>query len=1484
MIILTKNKSKIVLIFLIGTLIISNLNLHYLNKKAHHINNKKSTDDSIFNFNRHLPILSSYSQSLTGNGTKIDIKLHQSLLNNSEIELTNLTISNSFTQPCPSDPYFNSSFINITIDKIYAPNKTLIVEDDSAGLGGFLGVNGEYASFEARGAGFIENISMHVRKSGAGSCNITIDLYNASGGSGEIRPSIQIGSNPIVVDEVVIQVSPYYWHNFTGLHIPYNTSNTYNNTFFFKVNGVGDETLIWDGAYDVTGIDAKDEHLVYANDNSTLYERNFETVDLLLKIGFSPANKNPKPEDINLNINDTAVIGDININNKGYWVDISEYSSPLNKLNFTLSTEDWWDVYCNISRVQINYTKRDIVADSSFYFPYGGSEALWNITRAGGFNEFDSRFSNYIINYTLPSNWDHGIEVYNGTTAKTLDLSAPIIDGYKEISVLDAGNGVNWYLIANSSNLVQSIDMYISGNSIPIDKASYSYIIHFNTTFSENIFDGNINLSVYSPNNELNFTSYQSISISTLELSIKDWDLSKNITETFNGALNVQVSWNNGTAVGFNETILTIVSETETEIDPTTLDCSVIRGMNINFTFNYSEELNGPPIEGANITELDVPSGITYTKNEIGQGNYSILLNTSNADISNSPFKCNFSIGKMGFKPKDVNLTINVQLTQSQIQLNSYNATLKRKYRYNQSFSFYFNDTINNKPILGLNTADVKVYDNNTGLLWERGAGDHNWTLIPSGLNDGNYVLNISTTGINSGDHSLRLNISKDPNYNWSEYIISFYLEGNYSQIKIISLNYFIDEKVEQEITPLSYENFYEVFYDNDIFIEFNMSDIDDNKKNITGPPGAYSYSINWYNRSNANINGSLTPNIAYAIKTPDYGTIKGKVLVSTLSVGNYTLNITVKRTNYENTTLSINLTIKQRAEIDIVVSEISPEPPITAGSSLTITLKVYWKIFYNETKTDTDVLKDWKIYVTLYVNGKITINNKEEKTDANGKVTFEFDIPNDAETIKIEIDVEGAYNITSNPEIITNIQVIPEPGINLLPWIIIIGIIGLALGVVYGVYSGVIAPKKVEKQRLLSEVNTIFEDAVNLEHCLVLYKGSGTCLYFKSFGIEQINPELISGFISAVSSFGREMESQQALNEITYGDKMLLLSDGEYIRVALVLSKNASVLLRKHLKAFIDAFEDIYGKDLPYWRGQLNIFQNAGQIVDDILNTSIILPHQITYDFYDPKSLKNPNTKIILEIAEELVDETEREFFFIATVLKEVADQTRKDNSEIFLGIKELRDKRIFVPIDISSLEQQPITQQELNLLYQKILEFPELNEEERQNLLNNLTQMRPAEREAYLSSLFKKQEIITAPIKSIGGTGVIDDIKSAKKEINKLIKLANKSKKEKEFENTMTILKNAASVATSWELTKEFNIVEDLARSITVEEAKVKMKQLEEEGNEAAKEENYSEAAEKYKEASILANEMFKLGFSKMNKELKRLTNKSKEFERQS
>jgi len=699
---------------------------------------------------------------------------------------------------------------------------------------------------------------------------------------------------------------------------------------------------------------------------------------------------------------------------------------------------------------------------------------------------------------------------------------------------------------------------------------------------------------------------------------------------------------------------------------------------------------------------------------------------------------------------------------------------------------------------------------------------------------------------------------------------VQFYLRGNYTTVNINSIS---DLGGEGLLTPVV--NNYSAFIERNIYVDFTLTDIEYINEVITGD--ANSYIITYYEISDTSNQGVITHTLDFDANTNSF---KGLLTTSNLTTSRtYAITITVIKTNYENSVFSFNLNIKPRYNVRISVFD--QPSSVVAGGTLNIILKAE---FFNG--TGWEPLVGVGMIITPYFNNVSATSTGAVVTNSLGLATFEITLGSNITNMVLVATIEVDYYHSNGTLQISDISVIPfTPGLtfeDLLPYILIFGAVVVVAGGSIAVYRGVIVPKKREKQRILTEVKTIFDDAINLEHILVLYKGTGTCIFFKSYGSEQIDPELIGGFLSAVSSFGKEMATQEALNEISYGDKMLLLADGEYIRVALVLGKKASLILRRHLKEFIDTFGKMFKDDLPNWRGQLNPFRNAGLIVDEILNTSIILPHQISDDFSSVKELKNPHARDVLKVAHSCCEETERSFLFIATLLKETSEKTNKDTAEIFIGIKELRDRKILIPIEISAIEAQPVSQQEINLINQKVTSLTNLSNAEKQNLVNFLAELDAIEREAYLSSSTERHEIVTAPIKTTIGTTVIENQKSANKTIKELLKRAKIAKGKKNYEKAIELFQSAAVLASDWELSKEYIQIEETIRKTKIEDLNGKKTKLENEAKEAVKRKNYAEASAKYKYASKIASEIFKLGASDMTKEVKRLTNKANEYEK--
>ncbi|MFX1480455.1 MAG: hypothetical protein ACFFCI_20355, partial [Promethearchaeota archaeon] len=105
-----------------------------------------------------------YSPGYSNTGENVSIGIHQSVVNTTLRQFSNLDTNNRFKEICPTVNNFNSSFTNITINNIYAPNKTIIIEDDTQGVGLEQYFLGEYyTSFQTRGFGYLQNISILIK-------------------------------------------------------------------------------------------------------------------------------------------------------------------------------------------------------------------------------------------------------------------------------------------------------------------------------------------------------------------------------------------------------------------------------------------------------------------------------------------------------------------------------------------------------------------------------------------------------------------------------------------------------------------------------------------------------------------------------------------------------------------------------------------------------------------------------------------------------------------------------------------------------------------------------------------------------------------------------------------------------------------------------------------------------------------------------------------------------------------------------------------------------------------------------------------------------------------------------------------------------------------------------------------------------------------------------------------------------------------------
>ncbi|MFX1300480.1 MAG: hypothetical protein ACFFAL_03765 [Promethearchaeota archaeon] len=129
-----------------------------------------------------------------------------------------------------------------------------------------------------------------------------------------------------------------------------------------------------------------------------------------------------------------------------------------------------------------------------------------------------------------------------------------------------------------------------------------------------------------------------------------------------------------------------------------------------------------------------------------------------------------------------------------------------------------------------------------------------------------------------------------------------------------------------------------------------------------------------------------------------------------------------------------------------------------------------------------------------------------------------------------------------------------------------------------------------------------------------VVYRDGRTLLQ-KDFKIENMEPDLVTGFLSAVSMFlsdlvGRICDDGQKLKSLEREDGRLRIIDREDVKILLEYGKNIYVaafsthdlaVIRQRMRALITMIEMSHEKLLENWLGDLSHFRDFVPLIDSL-------------------------------------------------------------------------------------------------------------------------------------------------------------------------------------------------------------------------------------------------------------------------------------------
>ncbi len=131
-----------------------------------------------------------------------------------------------------------------------------------------------------------------------------------------------------------------------------------------------------------------------------------------------------------------------------------------------------------------------------------------------------------------------------------------------------------------------------------------------------------------------------------------------------------------------------------------------------------------------------------------------------------------------------------------------------------------------------------------------------------------------------------------------------------------------------------------------------------------------------------------------------------------------------------------------------------------------------------------------------------------------------------------------------------------------------------------------------------------------------ILIADSGLCVLDRKYGEADMDPNLISGFLTALIQFGRELSDGNRVHVIDFGAFDISLSLKDNVIVAATVDKvddgNAAMAVLGEVNS---SFSKKYGEMLAEWDGNLEPFESFYPVLDSITKdgraseTKIVVP-----------------------------------------------------------------------------------------------------------------------------------------------------------------------------------------------------------------------------------------------------------------------------------
>ncbi len=417
----------------------------------------------------------------------------------------------------------------------------------------------------------------------------------------------------------------------------------------------------------------------------------------------------------------------------------------------------------------------------------------------------------------------------------------------------------------------------------------------------------------------------------------------------------------------------------------------------------------------------------------------------------------------------------------------------------------------------------------------------------------------------------------------------------------------------------------------------------------------------------------------------------------SELGLGIHYLSLIYSQKDYQTTAINIQLLVTPRPISTIMVSEstLIQKP----GEVINFTLRLI------DPLTLEPILGAFITYSWEFGTGYL-----EELGDGYYKLTEIVPSQEKTYTININLNLGGEYESKSLEVTVVSSRVIGSNNQMFTILIsIIAGILGLAAGwILYK--QKILIPKRDSELLALREKVQVIDDVYNLKGLMIIQKSSGLLLYKHLFDEGgEMEDHIFTGFLQAILLFStqfsedkkaktteeknltasdilnpQEIHSKYSFLEFNHNNFHILVVDGEFARVALILEEDASDKLRKSAIRLLSEFETPFGIMLNTWDGNTDMFAQATTpLVHKAFDLTLLSDYTLARE---KARLELVRTYVPVGSLEETVYRicetlaNERIYFQIKTVVNLIGDANQLRAKSILLSFIQ---KKLLIPVN---------------------------------------------------------------------------------------------------------------------------------------------------------------------------------------------------------